>query len=493
MSLSVVTGILKDGSRPEPVDDLSQEVPLVVDLDGTLLNSDLLVESMSALVASSPQSAFRTCWLIRDGKAALKAGLAECVDLDLNTLPWNEAVVAFLLQQRARGRRLYLASAADRRWVQAVAEKFKCFEGVFASDGTRNLAGRAKAAALREAFGERGFDYLGNARVDIPVWQVAARPLVANASAATMRRVRALWPEAQVIETASPHLRQYLRAIRPHHWLKNLLVVVPALTAHALTADVLLACVLTFLSFSLCASSVYLLNDLIDLERDRNHPTKRFRPFASGRIPILHGFVMTPALLGLAMLTSLAVGWKFLLVLAVYYALTLAYSLFLKRQMMLDAVTLACLYGMRLVGGSVAAGVVLSAWLGAFSIFFFMSLALVKRTTELVGRISKAQGDPGGRGYKLSDLPIVEMLSAASGMTAVLVYALYVNSPAVQVLSNHPTRLSLVCVVLIYWLSRVVILAHRGEMHDDPIVFAATDRTSQICGVVTAAIVAASL
>ena len=255
----------------------------------------------------------------------------------------------------------------------------------------------------------------------------------------------------------------------------------------------LFACLLTFVSFSLCASSVYLLNDLIDLERDRNHPTKRFRPFASGRIPILHGFVMTPALLGLAVLAGLAVGAKFLLVLAVYYALTLAYSLFLKRQMMLDAVTLACLYGMRLVGGSVAAGVALSAWLGAFSIFFFMSLALVKRTTELVGRISKAQGDPGGRGYKLGDLPIVEMLSAASGMTAVLVYALYANSPAVQVLYTHPNRLSLVCVVLIYWLSRVVILAHRGEMHDDPIVFAATDRTSQICGVVTAAIVAASL
>ena len=493
MSLSIVAGVSKDGSRPDLADDLSQEVPLVVDLDGTLLNSDLLVESMSALVAFSPQRAFRTCWRIRDGKAALKAGLAACVDLDLDTLPWNEAVVAFLLQQRARGRRLYLASAADRRWVQAVADKFRCFDGVFASDGIRNLSGRAKAAALRDAFGERGFDYIGNAAVDIPVWRAASRPLVANASAATLRRVRALWPDAQVVEARTPGLRQYVRAVRPHHWLKNLLVVVPALTAHELTADVLFACLLTFVSFSLCASSVYLLNDLIDLERDRNHPTKRLRPFASGRIPILHGFVMTPVLLGLSVLAGLAVGAKFLLVLAIYYALTLAYSLFLKRQMMLDAVTLACLYGMRLVGGSAAAGVALSAWLGAFSIFFFMSLALVKRTTELVGRISKAQGDPGGRGYKLSDLPIVEMLSAASGMTAVLVYVLYVNSPAVQELYTHPNRLSLVCVVLIYWLSRVVILAHRGEMHDDPIVFAATDRTSQICGVVTAAIVAASL
>ena len=493
MSLSVVAGAPAEEFHSESGGDLAAARPLVVDLDGTLLNSDLLVESMSALVASSPERALRACWKIRDGKAALKAGVAACVDLDLDLLPWNEAVVSYLLGQHARGRRLYLASASDRRWVEAVAGKFRCFEGIFASDGRRNLSGAAKAAVLTEAFGASGFDYLGNARVDIPVWQAAGRPMVANASAGTMRRVRALWPDAEVIKSPKPSLRQYLRAIRPHHWLKNLLVFLPALTAHTLTPAVLGACLLTFLSFSLCASSVYLLNDLIDLERDRNHPTKRLRPFASGRIPILHGFVLTPALLGLAALSGLAVSAKFLGVLAVYYALTLAYSLFLKRQMMLDAVTLACLYGMRLVGGAVAADVPLSAWLGAFSIFFFMSLALVKRTTELVGRISKAQGDPGGRGYKLADLPIVEMLSAASGMTAVLVYALYVNSPAVQILYNHPNRLSLICVVLIYWLSRVVILAHRGEMHDDPIVFAATDRTSQICGLLTAAIAATSL
>ena len=465
---------------------------MVVDLDGTLLNSDLLIESLSSLAASSPAKALRACLRLRAGKAALKADLAEKVDLDLDSLPWNEAVVSFVLQQRARGRRIFLASASNRRWVEAVADKFGCFDGIFASDATRNLSGEAKATALRDAFGKRGFDYIGNATVDIPVWREAAHTLVAKASSATLRRVRTLWPEAEIVDDGAIDARQYLRAMRPHHWLKNLLILVPPLTAHILTAGTLLAGILAVISFSLCASSVYILNDLIDLERDRNHSTKRLRPFASGRLPVLHGFVMIPVLLGSALLIALAVGPKFLLLLLVYYVMTLAYSLFLKRRMMLDVVVLACLYGMRLAGGSVATDIALSAWLGAFSIFFFMSLALVKRSTELVSRITKAQGDPDGRGYRLGDLPIVEMLSAATGMTAVLVYALYVNSPAVQMLYSHPTRLSLVCVVLVYWISRVLILAHRGEMHDDPIVFAATDRTSQICGIVTAAIILAS-
>ena len=368
-----------------------------------------------------------------------------------------------------------------------------CFEGIFASDGTLNLAGSRKAAALREAFGKGGFDYIGNATVDIPVWQDAAHTLVANASAGTMRRVRALWPDAQIIDPGQIDVRLYLKAIRPHHWMKNLLILVPALTAHILGGATLFACLFAFISFSLCASSVYVLNDLIDLERDRGHSTKRRRPFASGRLPVLHGFIMTPALLGVSLLTAIAVGPRFLLVLLCYYAMTLAYSLFLKRQMMLDVVVLACLYGMRLVGGSVATDIGLSAWLGAFSLFFFMGLALVKRCTELVSRINKAQGNPSGRGYRLDDLPVVEMLAAATSLTAVLVYALYVNSPAVQILYSHPARLSLVCVVMVYWIGRVLILTRRGEMHDDPIVFAVTDRTSQICGIATAAIVFASV
>ena len=498
MTLSVVTGFNQnDHSREDVISlalqDLTAEKPLVIDLDGTLLNSDILVESLSSLVASSPIKAFRACLSLRDGKAALKANLAQSAQLDLETLPWNTAVVRFMQEQHRRGRRIYLASASDRRWVDAVAKKFQCFAGTFASDGTLNLAGPRKAAALREAFGVGGFDYIGNATVDIPVWREAAHTLVANASPGTLRRVKAIWPEAQIIDAGTVNLRLYLKSIRPHHWMKNLLILVPALTAHAVNGATLFACLLGFISFSLCASSVYVLNDLIDLERDRNHSTKRRRPFASGQLPVLHGFVMIPALLGMSLLTAIAVSPKFFLLLLSYYVLTLAYSLFLKRQMMLDVVVLACLYGMRLAGGSVATDIALSAWLGAFSIFFFMGLALIKRSTELVSRINKEQGNPSGRGYRLDDLPIVEMLSAASSMTAVLVYALYVNSPIVQVLYHHPARLSLVCVVLVYWISRILILSHRGEMHDDPIVFAVTDRTSQICGIVTAAIILASV
>lgn len=480
-------------TEPAPHPGLADALPLVIDLDGTLLNSDILVESFSALVAASPLEAARACLSLRFGKAALKASLARTAELDLDTLPWNPAVVAFVQDQHARGRRIYLASASDRRWVDAVAARFGCFAGTFASDGIVNLSGSRKAAVLTQAFGLRGFDYLGNATVDIQVWREAAGVLVANASAGTLRRVHALWPDAQIVHPAAPSLRLYSKAIRPHHWAKNVLILLPMVMAHATTLPLLLACALAFVSFSLCASSVYVLNDLIDLERDRQHETKKRRPFASGQIPVLHGLVMIPMLLGVALLAALAVGVKFLALLLVYYLLTLCYSLFLKRQMMLDVVVLACLYGMRLAGGSVATDVLLSSWLGAFSLFFFTGLALVKRSTELIARRQKGQGDPRGRGYRLDDLPIVEMLSAAASMTAVLVYALYVNSPGVQVLYAHPARLSLVCVVLVYWTSRILILTHRGEMHDDPIVFAVTDRVSQICGVTTIAIVAASL
>lgn len=468
------------------------QIPLVVDLDGTLLNSDMLIESFSALVALSPLKAVRACASLRLGKAAFKQVLAEQSSFDIDHLPWNDAVVTFINEQYANGRCIYLASASDRRWVNRIALKFDCFQGVFASDGVTNLSGAQKAAVLVDAFGAQGFDYMGNADVDIPVWREAAHVLVANASQSTIRKVSTLWPKRQIIGSKSENANLYVKALRPHHWAKNILIFLPASMAHVFTYQTFFACALAFLSFSLCASSVYILNDLIDLDRDRHHETKRHRPFASGRLSVLRGLVMVPALLILAMSVAVLVGAKFVLLLVTYYILTLAYSLFLKRQMMLDVVVLACLYGMRLAAGSAATDVGLSAWLGVFSIFFFMGLALVKRSTELVARINKAQGEPRGRGYRLDDLPIVEMLSATSCMTSVLVYALYVNSPAVQVLYRHPARLSLVCVVLVYWISRILILTHRGDMHDDPIVFAVKDRVSQICGAMTIALVVAS-
>lgn len=466
--------------------------PLVVDLDGTLVNTDMLLESFFALFSANPFAAVVALGGLAHGKAAFKARLAAESAIEIGTLPLNEEVLAFVRERKALGHEVYLASAADRRHVEAVAAHLGLFDGIFYSDEGINLDGSRKAAALCAAFGDKGFDYIGNARVDVAVWRHAADVLLANASPGLSRSVQRWAPQARSVASARPGLRDYARVLRVHQWLKNLLIFVPGAAAHAFGPQLLLALV-AFASFSLCASSVYILNDLLDLKSDREHRTKRRRGFASGRIPLMHGVALFPLLLTGAALLALFLPLRFMLVLAFYYGLTLAYSFWLKRKMLVDVVTLACLYGVRLLAGGAAVGVALSPWLGALSLFLFLSLALIKRCTELAERQSAGRGDPPGRGYRLEDLPALQSMAAASGYLAVLVLALYFNSPAVTMLYASPTRLWLICVIALYWISRVLLISHRGEMHDDPVVFAATDRVSQLAAVLAGGVVLLSL
>jgi 4-hydroxybenzoate polyprenyltransferase len=469
------------------------DIPLVVDLDGTLLRSDMLVETLSLVMARSPLGALAALTELRHGRAAVKQALANRADLAIAGLPWNDQLIDLITSERARGRRIYLASASDRTVVEKIAEQLGLFDGVFASDGKVNLKGAAKSAALTSAFGERGFVYAGNDEVDFAVWEHAASVIAVGSSPSFVGRVLSRWPEARIIRTPRATLRTYLKAIRVHQWLKNVLLLVPALAAHRLNLPLPAYCMIGFLSFSLCASSVYVTNDLVDLKRDRLHSTKRNRPFAAGTIPLLHGLFMAPALLVASVLLGILLWPKFLAVLGIYYLVTIAYSLVLKRQMLLDVVTLACLYGLRLIAGSAAVDVKLSSWLVAFSIFLFTSLALVKRCAELMDRKKVDLADAAGRDYRTADLPLLESLAAASGFTAILVFSLYMKSPDVALLYSDPSRLWLIPVILIYWISRVLLLTHRGEMHDDPVVFAATDRVSLACGVACLAVVAASV
>ena len=414
-------------------------------------------------------------------RAAFKARVATAVALDLARLPFNEEFLAFLRAERARGRRIYLASAADAHIAQAVADELGLFDGVFASDGATNLKSAAKAAALCAAFGAGGFDSAGNANADLAVWQAAGGVLAVNVSATLLRTVQRRFPGATVITPKQAAARDYIRALRPHQWLKNLLVLVPGFAAHRFDAAMLVACALAFVSFSLCASSVYLLNDLLDLRHDRQHRSKRHRPFAAGRVDMLHGVAMGFAALAGAVGVALLLPLPFLGVLAAYTVLTLAYSVVLKRHPIIDVMTLAGLYGIRIVAGGAAVAVALSPWLLAFSVFFFLCLALVKRSTELIDRLGRGGLDPPGRGYRLTDLSVLQTMAGASGYVAVLVFILYINSPAVTGLYGEVERLWVIPGILLYWVSRVLILTHRGEMHDDPVVFAARDRASLAC------------
>lgn len=466
---------------PSAADAEAVDIPLVIDLDGTLTRSDLLVESLFRLLALNPLSLFKVPSWLAKGKAAFKACIADHVVLDLHMLPFNEDLIELIRAERARGRKVYLASASDRRYVLALADHLGLFDGVFASDGTTNLSGAEKARLLCREFGSKGFDYAGNSRIDLAIWTQARKAILVDASA-QLRHAASRCCE-QVEEVSPPRTRKdlwagYGRAMRLHQWLKNLLVFLPALTAHAFDRATIGHSVLAFLAFCLCASSVYLLNDLLDLPNDRAHPTKKRRPFASGAVPLTGGLVLIPLLLIASGLLATPLPAAFLAVLFVYYGITLLYSLVLKRKIVVDVLTLAGLYTLRVIAGAAATGIMVSEWLLAFSMFLFLCLALIKRYSELVERLHSHKGKPAGRGYRTDDTPMVGALAGASGFISVLVLALYINSPDVHQLYNHPEALWAIGLLLLYWVSRVLMLAHRGEIQDDPVVFAVKDPTS---------------
>lgn len=481
-----------NGAESKPLAHVA-EVPLVVDVDGTLIRTDLLIENFFTALATKPLVALGIWRLPLRSKAWLKDYLAGNANLDVTTLPLNRPIVDFLLQEKAKGRRIYLASASNQRLVEALARHLGFIDGTFGSNETVNLSGKAKAEALCRAFGDRGFDYIGNDRVDFAVWRRCRVAIATNATARLVRQLKAERQDAVELAVPKAGLKVYLKAVRVHQWLKNLLVFVPLLASHDLTGHTIADSLIAALAFSLAASSAYLLNDLLDLPNDRVHPSKRHRPLASGRLPLIQGAMLAPLLLGVSALCGLVVSAGFLAVLAAYYVITLAYSLHLKRHMLIDVLTLAGLYTMRILAGSAAIDRPSSAWLLGFSVFVFLCLALIKRYIELVGSLKANKGNPKGRGYRLEDLSILSGLASASGYCSVLILALYFNSPEVHVLYRNPSLLWLACAPLLYWISRLLLLAHRGELHDDPVVFAATDRTSLITGAVMVAIVLAAI
>ena len=273
-------------------------VPLVVDLDGTLLRTDTLHESAIRLLRDSPFDVLRLpLWLAR-GKAALKRRLATKVGLDPAALPYRGDLLAWLREQREAGRPLVLCTAADRAVAASIAEHLGIFDQIIASDGETNLAGRRKAEALVRHFGPAGFDYAGNSSDDLPVWASARLAIVVDAPADVARRARAQGEVEREFSGTAAGLRTWARMLRVHQWLKNLLLFVPLVAAHRFgDAGSWLTLVLAFASFSLCASTVYIVNDLLDLESDRLHPRKRNRPFASGAVPVRQGVLAAPILL----------------------------------------------------------------------------------------------------------------------------------------------------------------------------------------------------
>jgi len=455
------------------------EAPLFVDLDGTLVKSDLLIESILALVKSEPAACLSVIAWLRRGKAYLKSKIAEKVDINAQTLPYHRKFLEFLRAEAARGRSLYLTTAANQKFAAEVASHLGIFHSVLASSDTVNLKGRTKLVEIQKVCGRGQFDYAGNACADIDIWRHARRALLVNPQPRVESAARKIGNMSAVFDDRQKRFFVYVEAMRLHQWLKNLLLFVPMLTAHAWRLEVLGQACVAAVAFGLAASSVYLLKDMLDLEFDRSHPRKCTKPFATGAVPLPQGFALM-AVLGLMSLALGAVlSSRFLAVVGVYLALSTAYSVYLKQYVLIDVIVLALLYMLRVIAGAVAIAVVMSFWLLAFAMFLFMSLALVKRCAELASLTQIGTLRAGAQNYVASDFTYLSIMGTANGYLSVLVLALFINSPDVVIRYSNPQVLWLLCPLMLYWISRLWLKTGRGEIHDDPVVFALVDRGSR--------------
>ena len=458
----------------------TEGVTLVVDLDDTLVQTDMLLETFWSALSQRWRNGIAAARALTDGKAAFKQCMQRLGPIDPALLPYNPAVIDYVTQWRARGGRTALVSASDQRLVDQIATHLGLFDDVCGSDGRRNLKGPVKAQYLKDRYGAGAYIYVGDAPADLAVWRDAKSAVTVDVPPALAAQVAAQVPEVVHLTTHAGRLKPLIKAMRPHQWLKNTLVFLPMLAAHQFHALTLAQALLAFVVFSLVASSVYLLNDLLDLAADRVHPRKRRRPFASGALPLIWGTVLAPALLVAGLALALLLNLQFVGVMLFYYVVTTTYSFYLKRALIVDICTLAGLYTLRIIAGGSATGIPLSVWLLAFSMFFFLSLASMKRQAELKRQGNK-QNKAHGRSYEKDDLPLITNMAVSSGYVSVLVMALYLNTDTVTGLYAEPAPLWGICLVLLYWLSRMAMISHRGWMHDDPVVFAARDWISIIC------------
>jgi 4-hydroxybenzoate polyprenyltransferase/phosphoserine phosphatase len=450
---------------------------VVADVDGTILATDLLYESLLLALKRNPLVLFLLPWWLLRGRSTLKSELARRAEgLRVDLMPVHEGVVSYLEMQAASGRRVVLASASDERLVARVADRFNFVTHSIGSSVSRNCKGSKKVEAIKEYLGQHDWEYVGDSEADIAVWREACEVTAVVSSTGYAETISRTFPGARMIEVVRPSWSVILRVLRVHQWLKNFLIFAPMFLAHRwLEPMVVGRSVLAAVAFSLCASGVYILNDLLDLASDRQHPRKKKRPCAAGTFPLVYAICLAPLLFVLAFSVAWQIHSQFVGLLLVYLLITTAYSFRLKAIVLVDIILLAMLYTIRIVGGGVATEIPLSQWLLGVSMFLFLSLACVKRFSELLILQQRNEKRTWGRGYWVGDLEQVSSFGSASGYIAALVLVLYVSSNEVVALYQSPKMIWLACPLMLYWISRVWLLARRGLVHDDPLVFALRD------------------
>ncbi len=479
------------GAKPARVSPV-----LCVDLDGTLIRGNVLWESVLLLLKTRLYLAFLLpLWLLK-GRANLKHQLAVSVQLDPARLQYRQQVLDLIQQEKSRGRRVALVTAADSQLAQAVAAYLGIFDEVHASDGELNLKGASKAAFLTEHFADSGFDYVGDSVADIEVWRNARAAYVVGTEARVEQAAAVAEVKGTILEPSTTFraaVRTWINALRGHHWAKNLLLFLPLALSHNLTMEPVIRTFAGFVLYGCCASGLYILNDLLDLHSDREHPWKKGRPFASGEISIPEGLLASTILLSAALGFGVWLDAQFGLALVGYAAITMLYSLYLKRIALLDVFTLSSFYSFRILAGALISGTPLSQWFLAFSMFFFLSLAMAKRYSELLHASDLVKAGNSGRGYHVGDRELLLSLGVGSSFSAVVIFSLYVHSPDVRLLYSSPEFLFLLCPIVLYWLSRNWLLAHRGELKEDPVTLAIRDPVSYGVALASAAVIAGSM
>jgi 4-hydroxybenzoate polyprenyltransferase len=462
-----------------------KETALCLDLDGTLIRSDALFESIFQLVKVNPLLLIMVpIWLLK-GKPNLKEEIDKRIDFKAEGLPYNQELIDYAISERDKGRKVYLATASHISIADKVAKHLNIFDGVYATKDGYNLKSDKKAKVLNEEFGIGKYVYAGDAKVDYNVWKDAAAAIVVSNNKSFIEGVNKSFRVEKSFYKEVNVFKKIIKEIRVYQWVKNLLLFLPILLAHTLgNVTDLTNVVIGFFSFSISASFVYVLNDLLDLDSDRSHPRKKKRPLASGDLPIQVGISLVPILLVVGVGLSFLLSQTFQLILLSYIIITTAYSFSLKKVPILDIILLATLFTSRIVAGAFAANVDLSMWILAFSMFFFMNLAVLKRYTELLVMKKKNEIEAKGRGYHIEDMGLLLSMGPAAGFLSVLVFVLYIDSTQATGLYSEPKLLWMITPVFLYWISRIWHLSVRGKMTDDPIVFTGKDKVSYIVGLI---------
>ncbi|MCP4475229.1 MAG: UbiA family prenyltransferase [Gammaproteobacteria bacterium] len=466
-----------DASKETFIDN---PLPLCVDMDGTLLRTDSLIEQAWQSLYRHPFIFIITLFSLLSGLAKFKQKLAALNRDNLIPLPVNENFFAYLKSQCQRGRKIYLVTASDASIANKIAEQLKIFSGVIASNGKINLKGKNKAHKLLQKFGEKKFSYAGNAHADMAIWPFAKEAIIVNAKKPLIAKVKKSHRSPMLFDNRKNRLLMLFKAIRVHQWPKNLLLFLPLIVGHLYTSrNHCQIALLAFISFCLAAASAYLLNDLVDLATDRQHHSKKHRVLAQGDLPLIHALLFCPLFFVAAIFTAYyTIGTHFLLALISYYGLTLSYSFFLKKQRLLDIFSLSALYTIRIIAGIIAISALFSPWLISFSVFFFLSLALVKRYNELYLLNSLKKHHMADKMYNVQDMATLKTFGINAGYISVMVLALYINSPAVVPLYQHPLWLWGLIVLTLFWLTRIWLMASKGEADEDPVIFALKDKMS---------------